>query len=60
MKIDWKLLRAQKAELLAQVMQGKQMSMGAADGLLHLLDAIQDEAVAEEEATELEVFGPLG
>lgn len=51
-KIDWAMLREQKAWLFRQDNE-------FADGILNLLDAIQDEAVASGIATEEEVFGEL-
>jgi len=51
MKLDWVLLRRQKEWLL------QQPTGPEANGLVHLLDAIQDEAVASGEASEDEVFG---
>ena len=47
--IDWELLRRQKEWLINH----------NADGLLSLVDALQDAAVADNIATELEVFGVL-
>jgi hypothetical protein len=49
-RMDWPLLRAQKFWLL------KQRSL-VADGLLHLVDAIQDAAVDVYGLPEAEVFG---
>lgn len=48
--IDWSLLRAQKLWLLEQ-------NCEHADGLVHIIDAIQDQAVSNGIASELEVFG---
>lgn len=48
--IDWGLLREQKLWLLTQ-------ESPHADGLIHLIDAVQDQAVATGSATEIEVFG---
>ena len=48
---DWTLLRKQKAFLLT-------FDDDLSSGLLHLVDAIQDAAVADGIATEVEVFGP--
>ena len=52
-KIDWKKLRQQKRWLVAY--QGGDDN--AAEGLLNLLDHIQDAAVADGLASEEEVFG---
>ena len=59
-KIDWPLLRAQKLTLLL-------LSRAHADanvrdhlnGVIHLIDAIQDAAVAEQGLAEAIVFGDL-
>ena len=48
--INWSLLREQKQWLLDQESEH-------ADGLVHLIDAIQDQAVDNGDASELEVFG---
>jgi len=48
--IDWELLRRQKAWLLEQ-------NHHHANGLVHLIDAIQDEVVESGVRTEVEVFG---
>ena len=50
MKIDWELLRKQKEWLM-------QFNREEADGLLSLIDAIQDNAVNSKEFTEEEIFG---
>jgi hypothetical protein len=49
-QIDWRLLRQQKEWLMNH-------NSPEANGLLHLLDAIQDEAVDQFGFTEREVFG---
>lgn len=49
-KIDWCLLRKQKEWLLNQENEN-------AAGLVHLIDRIQDEAVDNGDASEIEVFG---
>jgi hypothetical protein len=51
--INWTLLRKQKAWLLAQP------ECPEAQGLISLLDHLQDTAVDEGAATEAEVFGPM-
>lgn len=59
LKCDWKLLREQKTLLLVLV-QGGRTSVEEAqllDGVVNLIDAIQDAALDSGEATELEVFG---
>ena len=65
---DWKLLREQKQTLLKQIefinnhlggllkVTGKP-TMELFEGLVNLIDNIQDSAVAQGVATELEVFG---
>ena len=50
LNINWALLREQKLWLLTQ-------ESPHADGLIHLIDAVQDQAVATGSATEIEVFG---
>jgi len=52
LNIDWALLREQKEWLL-------NFDCDEAEGLIMLLDAIQDKAVDCREATEEEVFGEL-
>ena len=49
MKLDWELLRAQKQWLL-------KFDCSEAEGLIHLLDYLQDQAVDSGEFTEQEVF----
>lgn len=63
LKIDFKLLREQKAELLAVISEasaaGQDRRADLLDGLLNMIDGIQDDAVSEETGiTEEEVFGP--
>ena len=56
--IDWTLLRTQKASLLELADTcTDQDQLFNLDGLLSLLDAIQDEAVATGIASEEAVFG---
>jgi hypothetical protein len=50
-QIDWRLLRQQKEWLM------NHSKSVEATGLLHLIDAIQDEAVDQFGFTEREVFG---
>lgn len=57
--VDWKLLRDQK-EILSNLSEDVLLSSEQCDailGILNLLDEFQDTAVAEEYATEEEVFG---
>lgn len=51
-RVDWKLLRSQKAWLV-------HAATPEADGLTMLLDALQDAVVEDGIATEKEVFGAL-
>lgn len=53
--IDWEQLRAQKRWLLAIAKSGDSV----ADGLIHLIDALQDAAVTQGVSTEQEVFNLL-
>ena len=59
MKLDWQLLREQKDWLLdmAENLTGVD-DQAYVDGILSMMDALQDEAVENGDATELEVFGP--
>ena len=54
MNYDWKLLREQKELLLRISCDDYQLL----DGLINMIDDIQDRAVANGDATEVEVFGP--
>jgi hypothetical protein len=60
--IDWKLLRKQK-RLLLQVINNDNVNFKekeALEGILNLIDAIQDYAVDDAQiVTEIEVFGKL-
>lgn len=49
-RIDWDKLRAQKQWLI-------RMHLPQADGLVHLLDALQDAAHDDQLATESQIFG---
>ena len=51
MNYDWKLLREQKELLVRLACQ-----YALLDGVIHLIDDIQDRAVANNHATEAEVF----
>jgi hypothetical protein len=55
LRMDWELLRQQKEWL----MRRENDDSIEADGLLALIDAIQDQAVATEQASEEEVFAEL-
>ena len=65
--LNYGLLRKQKLELL-QLMDPKVdkltknviLSSGSLDGIVHLLDAIQDSVVSAGRKTEAEVFGKEG
>jgi len=48
-KVDWDLLHRQKLVLLAMCKQyrGNSPEVDALSGIIHLLDALQDDAVAE-------------
>jgi hypothetical protein len=59
LEIDWELLRRQKravVELRTGTVVGAEQE-DAAEGLLNLLDSIQDQAADSGEVTEEEVFG---
>lgn len=61
MSIDWVMLRAQKATL-QRLSRMQILGVGTKqnlEGIINLLDAIQDCAVDTKEATEVEVFGEL-
>lgn len=49
-KIDWDMLREQKSWLLTQ-------DNKHAEGIVNLIDRIQDEAVDNGDASKIEVFG---
>lgn len=61
-EIDWPLLRQQKLTVFkaADLAEEEGFPEAALDlcGIVNLIDAIQDEAVASGVATEVEVFGP--
>lgn len=66
MNIDWVLLRRQKEwlfkltnEISSNPDAWTDNDFDCADGLLYLLDTIQDYAVDNGDATEFEVFGDL-
>lgn len=56
-KMDWSLLRAQKMDLLEYRLSGALISHAHTDGLISLLDALQDEAVERGYATDSQVYG---
>ena len=55
MNINWALLREQKAALVRMAMTGQDNQ--ALDGIINLLDTLQDEAVSSGLADEEIVFG---
>ena len=58
MKIDWGLLRTQKADLI-DIIQGDKIESSQRDslvGILHLIDSIQDDAVDVHGVDENEVL----
>jgi len=55
-KINFLLLREQKEKLI-EVIGKVPTTLASLEGLVHLLDSIQDEAVALGVKTEIEVFG---
>lgn len=61
MNIDWSELRAQKRILnyMATMQVFNQETKQKIEGVIQLLDAIQDCAVDTKEATEHEVFGDM-
>lgn len=59
MNIDWKLLREQKLFLYSMADSPSEWQRTNAWGLVHLLYALQDQAVDSGEASEEEVFGPV-
>lgn len=56
-KIDYKQLREQKSQLLETINERSGNSSDPLDGLVHLLDALQDNAVNFLGKTEEKVFG---
>ena len=57
MQIDWKLLQKQKMVLLDVIDKNVDLeTIQALNGILSLLDAIQDDAVESGSATEQQVF----
>ncbi len=63
-KLDFKLLREQKAELIAYTYYNRTSMpvkrVGAIDGIINMLDSIQDAVVQDGIKTEEEVFGKEG
>ena len=57
--IDWALLRAQKGGLIAMAHDEDRLTTEIAilDGVIGLIDHLQDQAVADGKASQLEVFG---
>jgi len=62
MNIDWALLRKQKQTLLGVIayLEAQKVTLLIEDlqGIVHLIDGLQDEAVDSGEAPEAKVFGP--
>lgn len=56
-KIDWQLLREQKDYLVNEANNWNDSAPNVYDGIVNLIDAIQDNAIADGLATEQEVFG---
>ena len=63
-KVDWPLLRKQKLVLVKMVMERSleldEEEKAGIDGVIALLDGLQDEAVASGAHTEKEIFGDMG
>ena len=57
MGIDWALLRQQKLSLLQAIEEAHPVIAQDLEGILHLIDHIQDEAAANSEIGIKEVFG---
>lgn len=57
--IDWALLREQKATLVSLCGPSRGRPAEHLEGLVHLLDGLQDHAVSSGLATHAEVFGTL-
>lgn len=60
--INWRLLRLQKLAILESIWRQELNNtrlVNALEGMISLIDAIQDAAVDDGIATELEVFGRL-
>jgi hypothetical protein len=57
MNYDWEILREQKALVVHLAGEAQENERFLLDGLLSLMDGIQDRAVALGFATEAEVFG---
>lgn len=57
--IDWSLLRHQKSTLVAMANDDDRLTteIESLDGIIALIDSLQDEAVKQGKATEVEVFG---
>jgi hypothetical protein len=58
-KIDFRQLRMQKLDLIYAIAEGKLTTKqaGSLEGILCLIDAIQDYAVESEQLTHYQVFG---
>ena len=59
-KIDWELLRQQKLRLVALASVVGEEDKSAIDGVVHLIDDIQDQVVASKVVSEDTVFGKRG
>ena len=57
LRLNWKMVRAQKRALVEALNREAPRKHHPLDGLLHLLDAIQDYAVEHKIADEKQVFG---
>lgn len=57
LKINWPMLAKQKETLLQVISTTNPTDASTLDGLVNLLDAMQDDAVISGVATEFEVFG---
>lgn len=63
LRINWSALRLQKSTLVKAAvdleMHGQIKKAGHLDGIIHIIDAIQDNAVDKEHVPEKTVFGRL-
>lgn len=61
MSPDWELLRKQKLYLLAMSNDPERLTeeVEVIDGVIHLIDWVQDQAVLNGDATNVEVFGEI-
>lgn len=56
-QIDYNKLRNQKSELIELINSTQGHGTSTLDGIVHLIDSIQDYAVSDLKKTETEVFG---